>query len=162
YYVEGRTRIAGDEGFRPYAKLWAEEVQRTGAKPIFYLTWAPIDTPEDQPRLTFAYARAAHESQAMLAPAGIAWSKVRTEHPAIRLFYKGHGSHPSPAGTYLTACTLYSTILRKSPVGLPNRIAGHPVNLQAEKIESDRTATLVDLPERDAAILQSAAWAAAQ
>jgi hypothetical protein len=161
YYVEGRTRVAGDELFRPYARLWSEEVHRAGATPVFYLTWAPRGTPEDQARLNFAYSRAARENDALLAPAGIAWSSVRDNDPAIGLFYR-QGSHPSPAGTYLVACSLYSTIFQKSPVGLPRQVMGHPVNLETEKIELDRKVPLADLPEADAAILQSAARTAPQ
>jgi hypothetical protein len=161
YYLEGRIRIAGDEIFRPYAKLWSREIYRLGATPVFYLTWAPRDTPEDQARLTFAYGRAARENHALLAPAGMAWSRVRDGDPAIGLFYR-QGSHPSPAGTYLAACSLYSTIFQRSPVGLPRRVMGHPVDLKTEKIEPDQTVALADVPEADAATLQSAAWAAQQ
>ncbi len=157
YYVEGRTRIAGDEVFRPYAELWSREIHKAGATPVFYLTWAPRETPEDQVRLNFAYGRAARENHAILAPAGMVWSRVRGEHPSIGLFYR-QGSHPSPAGTYLTACSLYAAIFQKRPMGLPRRIAGHPVNLKTERIDSDQTAALADLPEDEAAILQSAAW----
>lgn len=35
-----------------------------------------------------------------------------------RSLYSEDGSHPSPAGSYLTACVIYATIARKSPIGL--------------------------------------------
>jgi hypothetical protein len=83
---------------------------------------------------------------------------VRRENPQIGLFYEGHGSHPSPAGSYLAACVLYATIFRQTPVGLPAHIVGTPVDLDTEKPEADKTTTLVDLTESDAAILQIHAW----
>ena len=161
YYVEGRTRVAGDESFRPYAKLWASEIQKAGATPVFYLTWAPRDAPEDQPRLNYAYFHAAREGRAIVAPAGLAWARVRQAHPEIRLFH-GSGSHPSPAGTYLVACALVATVFDRTPVGLPAKIAGHPVNLETERVEFDKTVSLADLSPSEAQILQSAAWAAHQ
>jgi len=161
YYVDGRTRIAGDEFFRPYANRWSGEIRKTGAVPVFYLTWAPRDAPEDQVRLNFAYIRAAREGHAVVGPAGMAWSQVRREHPAIELFYKA-GSHPSSAGTYLVACSIYSAIFNRTPVGLPSKIVGHPVNLETEKVEVNKTVSLAELTDDEAAILQSAAWAAQQ
>jgi hypothetical protein len=161
YYVEGRTRVAGDESFRPYAIRWASEIRKVGATPVFYLTWAPRDAPEDQPRLDYAYFHAAREGRAIVAPAGLAWARVRQAHPEIRLFHEA-GSHPSPAGTYLVACALVSTLFDRTPVGLSTKIEGHPVNLESERVEFDKTALLADLWPSEAEILQSAAWAAHQ
>ena len=161
YYVEGRTRVAGDELFRPYATRWASEVRNAGATPVFYLTWAPRDAPEDQRHLDYAYFHAASESDAVVTPAGWAWSLVRQHHPEIKLFHE-RGSHPSPAGTYLVACTLFATVFDQTPVGLPSKIEGHPVNLQTEKAELNETVPLVDLPLSEAEILQSSAWTAHQ
>jgi hypothetical protein len=159
YYLEGKPHVAGDEVFKPYAEKWAAEIQKTGATPVFYLTWARKACPEDQAALNYAYARAAKESRSPVAPVGVAWAWARRQHPEIELF-AGDGSHPSPAGSYLAACTLYATIFQQSPVGLPGRITGAPVDLRTEKPEPDKTATLVDLPEEQARALQSAAWAA--
>jgi hypothetical protein len=158
YYVEGRTRIAGDELFRPYAIRWAAEARKVGATPVFYLTWAPREAPEDQDRLNRAYFRAGRDSAAIVAPAGMAWSQMRREHPEIGLF-SGAGSHPSSAGTYLVACSLFAAIFDRSPVGLPAKIVGHPVDLETEKVEQDSTVPLANLSPSEARTLQSAAWA---
>src|SRR5215470_3806228 len=47
FYFEGQTRVGGDEKFRPYAELWAREIRKHHAMPIFYLTWARRATPAD-------------------------------------------------------------------------------------------------------------------
>ena len=159
--VDGKPRVTSDGVFRPYADKWAAEIRNAGATPVFYLTWARRLTPEDQDVLNGAYVRAAKNNGALLVPVGIAWDQVRRQNPSIELFY-ADGSHPSPAGTYLAACTFYGTIFDSNPAGLPGRIIGKPVNLLTGQVEPDKTAVLVDLPARDAKLLQSAAWSACQ
>jgi hypothetical protein len=73
------------------------------------------------------------------------------------LYYRD-GAHPSTAGSYLAACAIYATIFRASPVNLPARITGIPVNLETEELEPDKTAVLIDLPTAVATKLQTAAW----
>jgi hypothetical protein len=91
---------------------------------------------------------------------GIAWAQVR-ERPELELYYTD-GSHPSPAGSYLAACTLYATIFHQSPAGLPGRVTGFPLNPNTATPYTDRIALLVDLPLDLAQIIQTAAWAAWQ
>jgi hypothetical protein len=161
FLLDGKPRVKNDEAFRPWAEKWSAEIGKTGARPVFYLTWARKATPEDQSVLTDAYMRAAKSNQALVAPVGIAWSQVRQQNPSIELFFTD-GSHPSPAGTYLAACTFYAAIFHASPVGLPAKITGHPVTLASGLVSSDTTAVLVDLAPADAQALQAAAWAAWQ
>jgi hypothetical protein len=156
-YLDGIPRVGSDEIFRPFALNWAAAVQDLGAVPIFYLTWARKSTPEDQAALNYAYFRTAKEAGAKVAPVGIAWAEVREKHPEIEL-YVADGSHPSPAGSYLAACTICATIFGRNPRGLPAKIGGHPVNLDTEKVDADKTQVLVDLPLAEAKILQAAAW----
>jgi hypothetical protein len=159
--IDGQPRVTSDEVFRPYADKWAAEIRKAGAQPVFYLTWARKATPDDQSVLNDAYVRAAKANRATIAPVGIAWNQVRQQHRSIELFYMD-GSHPSPSGTYLAACTFYATVFHASPVGLPARIVGRPVNLDTAQVEVDKTTVLVDLPAPDAQALQAAAWAAWQ
>ena len=158
-YFEGQTRVGGDEIFRPYAELWANEIRKHHATPVFYLTWARKATPVDQAVLNYAYISAAKATHSLVAPVGLAWARVRQTDPSIDLYYRD-GAHPSTAGSYLAACAIYATIFHASPVNLPARISGAPVNLDTEQIEPDKTAVLVDLPTPVATKLQSAAWSA--
>jgi hypothetical protein len=159
YYFEGKPRITTDELFHTYALNLAKAIRDVNAIPVFYLTWSKKAVPEDQAALTAAYTRATRETKSIVAPAGIAWAEVEKDDPSINLFYKD-GSHPSPAGTYLNACVFYATLFGRSPVGLPSRISGTPVNLDTEKAEPGKTAVLVDLPPEQARKLQQAAWRA--
>ena len=157
YYLEGKPRITTDEIFRPYAIKWAAEIRKAGGSPVFYLTWARRATPEDQAALNYAYMRSARDSGSLVAPVGPAWSRLRQRQPAIELF-AGDGSHPSPTGSYLAALTLYATLFQKSPLGLPAKIQGIPVNLETARPEPEKTAVLVDLPPAQAQAIQAAAW----
>lgn len=157
YYFEGKARVTSDEVFLPYAEKWAAEIVRHGAKPVFYLTWARKDTPDDQAALNYAYIHAAKKTDSIVAPVGMAWQQVRQEIPTTDLYYKD-GSHPSQAGSYLAACALYAAILHKNPTGLPSHITGLAVNLETEKLEPEKIVTLVDLPRPVAGHLQAAAW----
>jgi hypothetical protein len=67
-------------------------------------------------RLRQAYMRIRDSAQASVAPVGVAWKFVRDMYPTIQL-YVSDGSHPSLAGSYLSACTFYASLFRKSPVG---------------------------------------------
>jgi hypothetical protein len=161
FYLEGKPRVGTDEVFWPFAQNWAMAIQDVGATPVFYLTWARRATPEDQAALNYAYVHAAKETGSRVAPVGTAWALVREQHPDIELYEKD-GAHPTAAGSYLAACTLYATAFGMNPVGLPGKIGGHPVNLDTEKVETGKVQVLVDLPPDQAKILQTAAWAARQ
>lgn len=157
YYLDGLIRIAGDQVFRPYAERWISEIRKAGAVPMLYLTWARRATPEDQAALSYAYLRAARDFSAQLAPVGIAWERLRTRQPALGLYFTD-GSHPSPAGSYLAACTFYAAIFHRSPSELPGKISGVPVNMQTGKPEPDKDEVLVDLTSQQARAIQDAAW----
>jgi hypothetical protein len=158
YWVKGTDHVNSDAVFRPYAEKWAAKIREKGATPVFFLTWAAKNAPEDQAALNYAYASAAKETNSLLAPVGMAWDTLRHEQPSLRLFYEGHGSHPSPAGSYLAACVFYATIFHQNPLGLPSRITGTPVNLDTEKPEPAKNVTLVGLSPTDAETIQRESW----
>jgi len=51
-----------------------------------------------------------------VSPAGVMWKIFNDNYPDINLF-NSDGIHAMPNGSYLLACSIYSTIFRKSPVG---------------------------------------------
>jgi hypothetical protein len=147
------------EAFRPFARNWAQVVQDVRAVPIFFLTWPRKEAPDVQAFLNSAYFSVAKEAEAKVAAVGIAWAQVQKGHPEIDL-YAADGVNPSPAGSYLAACTLFATTFGLNPEGLPAKAGGRPVNLETGKIESEKLEFLVDLPPAQAKVLQQAAWAA--
>ena len=104
-----------------YGRLWGDFIRNSGAKVYVYTTWARENDPQKQQIITDGYQKLAAEIGATVVPVGQAWEKVRTLRPDIQLFDKD-GSHPSPSGTYLSACVFYAVLTGKSPVGLPGRI----------------------------------------
>lgn len=102
-YVDGRWGVNDPAGFWRWARFWQTEILRSGAKPVLYLTWGRKLYPEFQTGLDYAYSEAARQLEATLAPVGLAWKRVRETAPDVELF-DADGTHPSPTGTYLTAC----------------------------------------------------------
>jgi hypothetical protein len=131
-----------------FARLFDQQVRQTGAKTVFYITWACKPAPDEQRQITASYSAIAKELGALSCPVGPAWAGVLQKRPDLEL-YLGDGKHPSPAGTYIGACVFYGVLYGKSPVGLPGRLVG----------KDDRNAlkTLVDLSKRDASLLQQTA-----
>jgi hypothetical protein len=156
---EGRPAEGVIEAFRPYARNWGQVIEDVGAVPIFFMTWARKDTPTAQTVISSALFGVAKEVEAKVAAVGIAWARVQKEHPEIDL-YAADGVNPSPAGSYLAACTIYATTFGRNPEGLPGKAGGRPVNLETGKIESEKLQYLVDLSPDQAKVLQQAAWAA--
>jgi PKD repeat protein len=80
--------------------------------------WDSINTFEKMNnRLYNAYMRIADASdKAMVSPVGSVWAYVRQQHPTIEL-YSGDGSHPSLAGTYLSACVFHTALFRSNTTG---------------------------------------------
>jgi hypothetical protein len=154
--IEGRHEVNDpDRAFHPYARRFAEEARKVGAQPLFLLTWARRDTPESQARLTQAYMSVAREIGAPIIPAGLAWARARQEHPDLVLYHQD-GSHPSPAGSYLTACALYATLTGSSPVGLASVLTGHP--MPEGVLNPAKKVKLVSLSSPEAELLQRMAW----
>lgn len=52
--------------------------------------------------------------QSEVTPVGEVWKYIKENYPTINL-YQSDGSHPSLAGSYLAACSFYTSIFRKNP-----------------------------------------------
>lgn len=99
------------------------------ATTVFYMTWGrkygdasncgvypPVCTFEGmQQRLKESYVQMAQDNEALVAPCGEAWKASHYADSTIDLWV-GDLSHPSLAGSYLTACTIYETIFGKTSV----------------------------------------------
>lgn len=103
--------------FTQYAKKDSDIVRRHGATPVFFMSWAYADRPEMTKLLEAAYTKAGNDNDALVIPAGLAFARSIDLRPDINL-YDPDKRHPSLAGTYLAAATVYASVFRKSPVGL--------------------------------------------
>lgn len=114
-----------------FGKLIAEEVQRQGASLYVYITWAREFNPYMQQTVTEQYLVLAEAIGAQLLPVGPAWAEARKLRPDLPL-YDADQSHPSPLGSYLSACVCYAVLTGESPIGLPKRLTG--LDADGEKI----------------------------
>lgn len=110
------------------AAKFDEQIQKQGAKTLFFQTWARQDQPDNQAVLTKAYAEVAKDLKASVAPVGAAWELALKENPN-RVLHQADKSHPTKEGTYLAACVFYGAIHGKSPEGL----SGAPGGLKDEE-----------------------------
>lgn len=103
--------------FTEYAKKHSATVRQHGAKPVLFMSWAYADVPEMTQQLATAYTQAANDNDAFVIPAGLAFARSIAQRPDINL-YVSDKRHPSLAGTYLAAATIYASLYKQSPVGL--------------------------------------------
>jgi hypothetical protein len=122
--------------FHQAVKKDAEILKRAGVRPMLFMSWAYKDKPEMTAQLAEQYTKAGNEVDALVIPAGLAFANSVSKRPELELYAKDK-RHPSLAGTYLAACTVYASLYRRSPVGL-----SYTAGLDAET----------------AKFLQSAAW----
>lgn len=103
--------------FHKTVRRFSRSLVKKGIRPVLFMSWAYKDKPEMTAQLADQYTLAGNESDALVIPAGLAFAKVVAKRPEIEL-YESDKRHPSLAGTYLAACTVYATLYRKSPAGL--------------------------------------------
>lgn len=99
------------EDFKKFAKLDSDICRRHGAIPIFLISWAYADKPEMTAQLADAILTAANDNDAIAVPAGLAFAESLKKDPACPL-YIGDKRHPTPAGSYLLAMTVVSTLFK--------------------------------------------------
>lgn len=108
---------------------------------MFYMTWgrkygdqsncpfySPLCTYDSmQWRLRQTYLQLGQLNHAAVAPVGMAWKASRLADSTINL-WAGDNSHPSVAGSYLTACVFYGMIYKKRSSG-SSHLGGLSVNV---------------------------------
>ncbi len=124
----------------PYAQILIDSIESnsTCTEPIFFMTWGrkygdqqncqfypPICTYLGmQQRLRESYLDMTFNHNATCSPVGICWKESIAQDSTLNLFSPDN-SHPSIYGSYLAACTFYSTIFKKPSLGsdyIPNGI----------------------------------------
>lgn len=126
--------------FHATVKKNAQTLRQAGVRPVLFMSWAYKDKPEMTAQLAEQYTLAGNANDALVVPAGLAFANAIAKRPDLEL-YQADKRHPTLAGTYLAACTVYATLYRKSPVGL---------------------SYLAGLSPEVATLLQTAAWETVQ
>jgi hypothetical protein len=157
--LDGKPVIADPSAFHAAAREWARRIRSVGAKPILFMTWARRSALPEQARLSEAYVSIGRELNVDVAPVGEAWSAARTRWLSLDLHIFDE-SHPTPAGSYLAACVIFSTLTGRDPKGAPSVILGHPVARSEGTVDFSEMVPLVDLGAATAGWLQEIAWKA--
>ncbi len=100
--------------------------RRSGAQTLLFASWGYREGDEDavpddtygamQSRVSRAYFELASRLPAVMAPVGLAWEAALRRQPQLKL-WGDDGRRPSLAGSYLTACVLYSQLTHRDPTG---------------------------------------------
>jgi hypothetical protein len=109
------------ENLREYTRRFAEPIRKAGARPALYMVWPSADRLAFFDEVRASYTMAAEDVGGMLIPAGEAWRAVWRRDPGVPLFRRD-GVHPSPAGAFLVALSVFGMLFSRSPVGLPARV----------------------------------------
>jgi len=103
---------------REYARRFAGEARKTGARTALYMVWPSKARARDFDAVSESYGLAARDADGVLIPAGDAWREVWRRDPEITL-YGSDDFHPSALGSYVAALTVWRALSGASVVGLP-------------------------------------------
>ena len=123
-----------------FAKRFADEAVRSGARVALYSVWPSSDRAMDFDAVTANYAAAADTTDGVLFPAGEAWRAAWHRDSSLEL-YGPDGFHPSQLGSYLVALVMYQQLTGRSPEGLPTSFdwpGGHLVLTAGQRRRSVR------------------------
>ena len=117
----------------PYAQELCSLIRQYSpdAKIVFYMTWGrengdlqngqyypPLNTYEGMDSLLYLrYMKMAQDNQACVSPVGAVWHYIRDYYPDMGL-YQSDGSHPSYFGSYVAACSFYTTFTGQNPANI--------------------------------------------
>lgn len=130
--LQGSTleTITGAQKMSTAMKKLMPMIRKSRAQVVFYQTWAPqkghrfytkysskvSGVADFQSKIVKKYNSLAKKYKAAVAPAGIAFRRAEKLLPNVSL-YSSDKKHASGAGSYLAACTLYSTMFRRKASG---------------------------------------------
>lgn len=129
---------------------------------LFYMTWGykngyELDETVDNyfkmsDTIAKGYRYVSDYFNIPIVPVGRVWKKVREEYPEVNL-YDADLAHPSKSGSYLSACTFFTSIYRESPLG----VITNTISSENAKIIQEAAANYV-LPRLNEYKLDSNIW----
>lgn len=104
------------------AKAAATLIVERGGKVALYMPHSYVAphkqaSPENVQKNNDYYVKLGNELNALVIPVGLAFAEAYKRDPGLQLHKAYDGSHPSKAGTYLAAATVYAALYHRSPVG---------------------------------------------
>ncbi len=118
---QSQVPVINQRKFYQFARMFDDEIRRSGAKTIMLMTWERPDSRNlgvTTDGLAAAFKAIGKELGVKAAPAGLAFARSLRAKPNLTLCTAD--GHPTVEGTYLTACVLYRTIFEINPVEYPH------------------------------------------
>jgi hypothetical protein len=108
--------------FRDSAVEFNSVIKERGGAVALYMTPAHIKpsksaSPDMIGKVSEMYVSVGNELEALVIPAALAFAEAYNQRPDIRLHQSNDGSHPTLLGTYLAACTVFSSLYGLSSIG---------------------------------------------
>jgi hypothetical protein len=119
-------------------RLFDDVISRAGSRTVLHMTWARKHEPTAQRAIADAYTTIGKELGAIVMPVGLAWQRFLSQHD-VPVLHDRDQSHPTLAGSYLSACVFLAVLLNLNPAKVKREFKG--------------------LTERDAQTLRTAASA---
>ncbi len=101
---------------REYAKKFALEIKRAGAKPAVYMVWPSISRHGDFDRVIESHQLAAADIDGILLPVSVAWRATLKD---LKL-YSADNFHPSELGSFLAAWVIFKRLYSNPKVPMPS------------------------------------------
>ncbi|HET7601128.1 MAG TPA: SGNH/GDSL hydrolase family protein [Gemmatimonadales bacterium] len=101
-----------------YARRFAAEIRRAGARPALYMVWPSRRRLAQLDEVRESYRLAARDVDGIFLPAGEAWRAAWRRDPSLPL-YGPDGRHPSATGSYLAALVIAGRLLDRAPDEFP-------------------------------------------
>lgn len=133
----------------PFAKKIIDSIKLHSpcSRVLFYMTWgykngnpkwkAIANYDSMQLRIERQYLRFADLFNAGVVPVGMVWKEVRDSYPLINL-YDPDRFHPILTGSYLSACTFYTTIFGETPYKNKAKMAIEPIHREAIELAATK------------------------
>jgi hypothetical protein len=124
---ESRVELRGS------AKKIAPLIRKAGGRPAFFMVWPELERSAYFDAVRDSYSLAAADVRGMFIPAGEAWRAAWRRDPQAPL-YSADDFHPSVAGSYTAALSIYGMLYQRAPQNLPARLTlsnGHVVEVPA-------------------------------
>jgi hypothetical protein len=104
-----------------YSTAEAEEfirmIRAQSGLPVMFPEWPQLNVNETQ-RIYDLHVSIAQRQAACVAPIGQAWDLAFARHPSLTL-HAPDGNHSAPAGAFLAALVIFTTLTNASPLEVP-------------------------------------------
>jgi hypothetical protein len=136
--VYGGLTADTETKFQEYVAKFDEEIRKGGGQTVLFMHWQfNEDGAMSIQDISRIYEEVAAERHIRVAPAGLAWQRAQRAQPGLVLL--SDSVHANAEGSYLSACVLYATLFRRTPIGVTD-------------------APSIGISKKQAAFLQRIAW----